>query len=107
VAASVVAGWHDRAASCYLRLGAPWWQDRLERGAAGSGARRRARSLTCAASGGWIVGFDQATFSLPTRGLCYLSDCWPPGADGFAASQLAAAAWVMPDRHYRAGHAAR
>ena len=93
VAASVVAGWHDRAASCYLRLGAPWWRDRLERGAAGSGARRPGAVAHLRRIGpGWIVGFDQATFSLPDlKGLCYLSELLGRPAADVAASQLAAA----------------
>jgi hypothetical protein len=93
VAAGVVAGWRDRAASCYLRLGAPWWRDRLERGGAGRGARRLGTVAHLRRVGpGWIVGFDQATFSLPDlKGLCYLSELLGRPAADVAASQLAAA----------------
>jgi hypothetical protein len=89
----VVAGWRDRAASCYLRLGAPWWRDRLERGAAGRGPRRLGAVAHLRRVGpGWIVGFDQATFSLPDlKGLCYLSELLARPAADVAASQLAAA----------------
>jgi hypothetical protein len=93
VAAGGVAGWRDRAASCYLRLGAPWWRDRLDRGAAGSVARRPGAVAHLHRVGpGWIVGFDRATFSLPDlKGLCYLSELLARPAADVAASQLAAA----------------
>lgn len=92
VAADPVAGWRDRAASCYLRLGASWWRDRLERRAAGGAARRPGTVAHLRRVGpGWIVGFDQATFSLPDlKGLCYLSELLARPAADVAASQLAA-----------------
>jgi hypothetical protein len=91
-----VAGWRDRAAACYLRLGADWWRDRLGREAAAGvqpPAAVVARLCRAETGTGWTVGFDPATFALPDmKGLRYLSELLARPAAGIAAAELAAAA---------------
>jgi hypothetical protein len=89
----VAEGWRDRAASCYLRLGASWWRERLGRGAPGAGVTRPDTVAHLRREGaGWTVGFDGATFTLPDlRGLRYLSDLLARPAADVAAPDLAAA----------------
>jgi len=117
VVAAAVAGWRDRAAACYQRVGAAWWQARLSdssrlsdsgseivtairrsgddgEGAAGFGGRRERTVAHLRRDGaGWTVGFDQATFGLPDfKGLRYLSELLARPAADIAAADLAAAA---------------
>ncbi|HTR94802.1 MAG TPA: hypothetical protein VMI73_23985 [Trebonia sp.] len=90
--ADAAAAWRDRAAGCYLRLGATWWRDRLGRETAGAVARPAAIAHLRRDDTGWTVGFDRATFALPDmRGLRYLSELLARPAADVAAAELAAA----------------
>lgn len=106
-AAAVVAGWRDRAAACYQRVGAAWWRARLYTGnsddltvasragrgsdqEAGRGHERTVAHLRRDANG-WTVGFDRATFGLPDlKGLRYLNELLARPAADIAAADLAA-----------------
>jgi len=92
-AADAIDAWRDRAASCYLRLGATWWLDRLGREAVTTVPPPRGGVAHLRRDGtGWTVGFDHATFGLPdVKGLHYLRELLARPAADVAAAELAAA----------------
>jgi hypothetical protein len=87
-------GWRHRAVSCYERIGAGWWRDRL---AASSSGAPRERAMTVhfhQNDAGWLIGRDGATAVLPdVKGLHYIRYLLQrPGQDVEAADLTAAAA---------------
>jgi len=93
--AADVAGWRDRAAACYQRVGAAWWRARLSGVGGGQEAGQapeRAVAHLRRDGEGWIAGFDRGTFSLPDlKGLRYLSELLARPAADITAADLAAA----------------
>ena len=92
------AGWRDSAVSCYERIGARWWRDRLA-GAPGGAAPATPVTVHFLPNdaAGWTIGRDGATAVLPdVKGLHYLRYLLArPGLD-VAAAELAAAAAGHP-----------
>ena len=88
------AGWRHSAVSCYERIGARWWRDRL------AGPPDRAAGEAAVTmhfhqnDAGWLIGRDGATAVLPdVKGLHYIRYLLQrPGQDVGAADLAAAAA---------------
>jgi hypothetical protein len=88
------AGWRHSAVSCYERIGAGWWRDRLD-GAPGAVTRDPAVTVHFHQNDdGWLIGRDGATAVLPdVKGLHYIRYLLQrPGRDVEAADLAAAAA---------------
>jgi hypothetical protein len=89
------AGWRHSAVSCYERIGARWWRDRLA-GAPGGAAPATAVTVHFRPNdaAGWIIGRDGATAVLPdVKGLHYLRHLLQrPGLDVEAVDLAAAVA---------------
>ena len=88
------AGWRHSAVSCYERIGARWWRDRL---AGGSDGAARPTAVTVhfhPNETGWSVGRDGATAVLPdVKGLHYIRHLLQrPGMDVEAVDLAAAVA---------------
>jgi hypothetical protein len=88
------AGWRHSAVSCYERIGARWWRDRL---AGGSDGAARPAAVTVhfhPNETGWSVGRDGATAVLPdVKGLHYIRHLLQrPGMDVEAVDLAAAVA---------------
>jgi hypothetical protein len=86
--------WRDRAMSCYERIGARWWRDRLAGGSDSAGRETSATIHLHQADTGWIVGRDGATAVLPdVKGLHYIRHLLQrPGLDVEATELTAAVA---------------
>ena len=85
-------GWRQSAVSCYRRISATWWRDRVERN-----SDTPARSMTVhfrQSDAGWIIGRDGGTDVLPDlKGMHYLRYLLQrPGLDIEAADLAAAVA---------------
>ena len=88
------AGWRHGAVSCYERIGARWWRDRLN-GPSHAAARPTAVTVHFHPDDtGWTIGRDGATAALPdVKGLHYLRHLLQrPGLDVEAATLAAAVA---------------
>jgi hypothetical protein len=88
------AGWRHSAVSCYERIGARWWRDRLA-GAPDGAARPTAVTVHFHPNEtGWSVGRDGATAVLPdVKGLHYIRHLLQrPGLDVEAVDLAAAVA---------------
>ncbi len=87
-------GWRHTAVSCYERIGAGWWRDRLAAPAAGAGRETPVTVHLHPGDAGWTVGRDGATAVLPDiKGLHYLRYLLRrPGTDATAADLAAAVA---------------
>src|SRR2546430_845085 len=88
------AGWRHSAVSCYERIGARWWRDRL---AGPPGVVTREATMTVhfhQNDARWLIGRDGATAVLPdVKGLYYIRYLLQrPGQDVEAAVLAAAAA---------------
>jgi hypothetical protein len=88
------AGWRHSAVSCYERIGARWWRDRLA-GPPGGAIRESPVTMHFHQNdAGWLIGRDGATAVLPdVKGLHYIRYLLQrPGQDVEAADLAAAAA---------------
>jgi hypothetical protein len=88
------AGWRHSAVSCYERIGAGWWRDRLA-GPPDGATREAAVTMHFHQNdAGWLIGRDGATAVLPdVKGLHYIRYLLQrPGQDVEAADLAAAAA---------------
>ena len=88
------AGWRHSAVSCYERIGARWWRDRLA-GPPGVVTREAAMTVHFHQNdAGWLIGRNGATAVLPdVKGLHYIRYLLQrPGQDVEAADLSAAAA---------------
>jgi hypothetical protein len=66
-------GWRDRAVSCYERIGAGWWRERLAPGALAAGEPAVVTVYFRQDDAGWTIGRDGTTAVLPdVKGLHYL-----------------------------------
>jgi hypothetical protein len=85
-------GWRHSAVSCYERVGARWWRDRLASAAGGAPRERAVTVHFHQHDAGWLVGRDGATAMLPdVKGLHYIRYLLQrPGLE-VAAADLAAA----------------
>ncbi|MFL6164250.1 MAG: hypothetical protein ACJ74U_18770 [Jatrophihabitantaceae bacterium] len=89
--------WRHSASSCYDRIGARHWRDRLGGGAATATAGPLVVALYPAAGTGWTVGRQGATRTLPDlRGLHYLRALVRRPGQDVAALELAAEAAGHP-----------
>jgi hypothetical protein len=87
-------GWRHSAVSCYERIGAGWWRDRLA-GPPDGATREAAVTMHFHQNdAGWLIGRDGATAVLPdVKGLHYIRYLLQrPGQDVEAADLAAAAA---------------
>jgi len=87
------AGWRHSAVSCYERIGARWWRDRLA-WPSGDASRERAAVHFHQHDPGWLVGRAGATAVLPdVKGLHYIRYLLQrPGVEVEAADLAAAVA---------------
>jgi hypothetical protein len=88
------AGWRHSAVSCYERVGAGWWRDRLAGPPAGAARKAAVTMHFHQNDDGWLIGRDGATAVLPdVKGLHYIRYLLQrPGQDVEAADLAAAAA---------------
>jgi hypothetical protein len=86
-------GWRHSAVSCYERIGAGWWRERLA-GPPGVAARETVTVHFHQNDAGWLIGRDGATAVLPdVKGLHYIRHLIQrPGLDVEAADLAAAVA---------------
>ncbi len=88
------AGWRHSAVSCYERIGARWWRDRLARPPGGAVREAPVTVHFHQKDDGWLIGRDGAAAVLPdVKGLHYIRYLLQrPGLDVGAAALAAAVA---------------
>ena len=91
------AGWRHSAVSCYERIGARWWRDRLA-GPPDGATREAAVTMHFHQNdAGWLIGRDGATAVLPdVKGLHYIRYLLQRPGQDVGAADLAAAAAAGP-----------
>jgi hypothetical protein len=90
-------GWRHSAVSCYERIGARWWRDRLAWSSGGAPHEHAVTVHFHQNDAGWLIGRDGATVVLPdVKGLHYIRCLLQrPGLE-VEAAELAAAAGGHP-----------
>ena len=91
------AGWRYSAVSCYERIGARWWRDRLARPPDGAPREAAVTTHFHQNDAGWLIGCDGAAAVLPdVKGLHYIRYLLQRPGQDVEATDLAAAAAGHP-----------